>query len=267
MTYLGRVASGTSQTASTTQTITVSTAVAAGGFVVGGVALEASSSVYPTITVTDSRGNSYSSSTSANQGATLSTRLFWSHLTTGLQVGDTITITASASRNRWATDVLGFDDATTSDQFASAIGSTAAISIGPTGTTTTATELVVAAIGQSGTPAPTLTAGSGFTSDGPIDIGASTSNRSINMEWKYVTATGAQTATGTNSAAVTWAGVVQTFVQSAAPPPTRSGKVKVWNASASAWQSHPLKEWNASASAWQTHQAKGAVGGSWVVGK
>lgn len=264
MTWLGRVGSGTLQTSATSQAITITQVVPAGSLIVGGCAMEAGSSVYPTITVADTRGNTYSSSASANQGATVSTRLFWSKLTTALQVGDTVTITASASRNRWATALEAFDDGNTADQFSSAIGTTAAVNAGTTGTTSQATELVVAAYGSSGTPTPTLTAGSGFTQDGPLDCGAASSNRGISMEWKYVTVVGTQTAPGTLSAAVAWAGAVQTFTQAAVGGGgTRTGKAKVW--SGSAWVQHPVKRW--SGTAWEIHPAKGWDGTQWLLGK
>lgn len=117
----------------------------------------------------------------------------------------------------WAEEWSGLATSSAADQSASATGSqtSGTITIGPTGTTTVANELVWALFTLDYASGQTLTAGSGFSNSASLNSAGSGSGYyvwGIN-ESKTVSSTGTQSATATisNSAAYSWRGVVVTF--------------------------------------------------------
>jgi len=147
--------------------------------------------------IVDSRSNTYATADLAAFGTSCTGFVAYSMLTTSLQVGDTITITWSSTANS-AVNISEWSGIATSsplDQHTNnnSIGtnSVSTFSVGPTGTTAQADELVIAAFGYVGSNSGT--AGSGYTL--LTRVQSTGTNRSVHAEYQIVAATGAQTAT------------------------------------------------------------------------
>ena len=173
-------------------------------------------------TATDSKGNAWNQRAFAANAMVVNGQgaILVCHVTTALTTSDTVTVTAvTRSPDRWAVLALQFDDILTSaatDQTATTAGGIgSALTVGPTAATTQADELVVAAFPI--TAAPTVTAGSGFTAQPIVTTSNATAPKSLIVEWRYVTTTGAQTAAATLSASQSWAGMIVTLKKAAAP--------------------------------------------------
>lgn len=225
-------------------TITLPAAIPAGTFLV--LAIGNNGSALSTNTATDSRGNTWVQGGGVLQGSTGSSRIMRCRVTTALQVGDTITITSSAAKSRWAMVLAAFDNvpANTLDASATNIATSAAPSVGPSGATTTASELVVATF-MFTSGGGTFTPGSGVTEAGEVVTAAGSTDRGCALVYKYVTATGAQTLAGILTSSVAWSGVLESFVASGAPPPPPGPTAKVWNGSAEV--TGTITQWNGSA--------------------
>lgn len=233
----------TTVTSVSSTAITLTAPVAAGNFLV--LAIANNGSALSTNTATDTRGNTWVQGTGTLQGSTGSVRLMRCRVTTALQVGDQVTITSSAAKSRWAMVLACFDavPANTLDASATNLATSATPSVGPSGATTSASELVVAAFmftNAGGTFAP----GSGVTEAGEVMTAAGSTDRGCALVYKYVTATGAQTLAGTLTTSVAWSGALETFAATAPAPPS-GPTVSVWNGSAEVAGTATL--WNGSA--------------------
>lgn len=147
--------------------------------------------------IVDSRSNTYAVADFAAFGTSCTGFVAYSLLATSLQNGDTITITWSSTANSAVniSEWSGIAASSPLDQHANAnsIGtsSVSTFTVGPTGTTAQADELVVAAFGYVGSNSGT--AGSGYTL--LTRVQSTGTNRSVHAEYQVVAATGAQTAT------------------------------------------------------------------------
>jgi hypothetical protein len=212
------VFTATSTTLSTTIAVTVPRAVASGKkLILATVRTDSAGLTGGVSSITDSRGNSYTLHDAYSlNSATASVALHHCDVTTGLQVGDTITITFNASTNRKLAEVLvcsglntGAKDATTGTTITSNPTSTGPTgnSTGPSGTTgatTNAGGLTVAAV-TSTNNATSIAAGSGYTGDTMLVTAAGSSDRRLGVEHKATSATGTQTAGFTLGSAAAWA--------------------------------------------------------------
>lgn len=194
---------------SLTQVLTVSAAVSAGQLVVVGVASANAAAV--SVTFTDSKGNSWATN-SSNNATTSFTALGSSLITNALTTSDTITATynvSEAARMIAATQTSGIG-ASPFDKAVSSTGTAVGWSTGATAATTLADEIVFAVCANDATAAETDTAGATYTE--LFDF-ATSSALNMTMVYKIVSATGAQTGSGTwtNSGSRTWAAAAATY--------------------------------------------------------
>lgn len=208
----------TSGTAVTSLAITLSSGIAAGSLILVAIANHNSAAVVPD-SVTDTAGNTYTILSAANSNA-VTANLAYCANALALSAGDTITVTYSVTRHiaMRAYSVSGAATASVLDQQATnAAGTGTSASVGPTGTTTQANELVFAVFGYQNSKT--------FTAGGPYTAGTKTETtstiRGVIAEWKTVSATGAQTADGSWNSATTYAAVVGTFKEAVTGAPPR----------------------------------------------
>lgn len=229
MAHVGSPTSGATGAAGTVCNCTALAAgIAAGHTLALGLATTAIDATVPVVTVTDPRGNVWTTEPGVNAASATALAVVTCRVATALQAGDVITVTISPSATRMAVTVEDFGDTTFGvDKNASNNGSSGSLSSGVTTATVQASELVVGgfALTNSGR---IFTAGAGFTA-GPkvISVGGS-SDRAVVLEWKYVTSTGTQEATGTLNSAGGYAGHVVTL-KSVDDTPPAGAAVYEWN--------------------------------------
>jgi hypothetical protein len=201
-TALGSAASAGAVTSQSTGALVASAPV--GALVVVGVSSSASGSVF---SLSDTKSNTWTGSTSILSTSFGKSTVFWSVLTTALVSGvDSISlgVTTSAQYTIRATryDTPAGTSASVKDVETSGSNTTGtAMSSGATASTTNANDVVV---GEFFSPSPgtTFTVGSGYTlTPGTSPATAFTINWS---EYKEVVATGAQTAAATQSVSSGW---------------------------------------------------------------
>jgi hypothetical protein len=203
--------------------------VAQGDTLVIASTIALANSTLPTVTVVDSRGNTYT----VDHSAMFVERTFWqvgavisAHIATALQAGDTITISHNGSgSNRHASSLNVYRNLSATarvHQVASAkvdgaaVNWTASPDSGLTAATIIADALVFGAIHTSGDSAvPNLTAGTGFTLRTRASSGASA--RAVHPEDRIVTSTGQYRADGTLDKAHAWQATAVVYVGDAAP--------------------------------------------------
>lgn len=199
-------ANGTSTT--TSVALTLANAVSSGDTVI--VATSWGASNGGTLSVTDSRGNTYTKAVSTALGGTNSimVSVFFSNLTTGLQVGDAITFHTTSSVNGVTVGAYDFSGLQVSplDQTAATSGTNTSAnpSSGSTATTTAASELLFGVLCSS---IGSATAGTGFTS---LDTNTVVSGHDFYTEYEVVSATGTYAATWT-AASSTYNAAIATF--------------------------------------------------------
>jgi len=216
----------------TVVTITLTAAVSAGHTLIGGICWEAAAGTVPTISsIVDSRSNTWTTTPddSVVAATTLAVAVIRARVTTALQVGDTITITISAARSKWAIQIDEFDDVNASspkDVVAhNAPGSSTSLASGTTATTAQAYELLYAVFGL-GT-GRTITIPSGWSGGASVETTGGT-DRALQAAWKYQATTGAQSVTLTLNTASTYGGVIAAYkATSLAPPLGRVSQVKL----------------------------------------
>jgi len=196
-----------------TATLSVATAPAAGATLLLASACASDTKVLSA--VSDPRGNSYVLvGDSGNTGTLGRVTLFVCWAQAGLLAGDVLTLTFSAAS---ASALVALDAATGLGTSAdrTAVGfsttNTSSVSIGPSVATVQADELVWVPIYTSATNlnTQTLSAGAGYTVQAARVAG---SPGSVHVEYRIVSSTGAQTATGTlNTTASKYAGLLVTL--------------------------------------------------------
>jgi hypothetical protein len=239
MGFIGTVATAISDSAGTpstnintaTVTLTLNTTIAVGQTLIGTIVNDNNATVATFSFDDTTHANSYTTDvTKVDAGNnTVIVTIFSCRVTTQLNSGNTITITSTGTpspvqRARWAVSVQAYDNILNPrlDKFTSNAATGAAVSSGATATTTAANELVYGAFASG---VRTFTAGSGFTAVTTLNTLAGSTERCLNAEWKYVTATAAQTATGTLSSSSVYAGAIATYKSSASnvPPTANAG--------------------------------------------
>lgn len=233
MGYIGTVATAISNSAgsptninATSVTLTLNTTIAAGQTLIGTIVND-NSGTLPTFSFDDTtHANSYTTDVQKVDASnnTVIVTIFSCRVSSQLNSGNTITISTSPSRARWAISVQAYDNILNPrlDQTASAAGTSATVTTGTTATTTAANELIYAGFGSG---VRTFTPGSGFTAATTLNTTAGSTERCLNAEWKYVTATGAQSASGTLSSSSVFAGAIATYKSAASnvPPTANAG--------------------------------------------
>ncbi|WP_165964237.1 hypothetical protein [Actinomadura sp. KC216] len=197
--------------------MTLATAAPAGTTVVLTVAWSNDAPTIPTIvSVTDSRGNSYTVDTSAGTGnGTVSCAIISARVTSALKVGDTITVTIGANRQRWCLQADGFPGFLAAVLDRTGVNHTpavsAAMSTGLTAATRSANELVVACYGFGRGGLATSTLDPGWSGTAFVTTAAGSVDRALQMGYKTVTATGTQQGTATLSLPAAYSGCIATY--------------------------------------------------------
>lgn len=216
----------TQSAAATSVAVTLTAGVPTGRTLLIAACWEAGVGTVPTISsVVDSRGNTYTTDASVVSGTTVAVAIIRCRVTTALLSGDTITITISASRSRWALQVDEFDDLIVSplDKTATTAGaSSTAMVTGTTAATTQASELLYAVYGLGVGRAVTL--GSGWSGGPVLESTAGTSDRAVQAAWQYTSDAGTKQGTATLSTASTYAGALGTY-KTTEPPTARISQV------------------------------------------
>lgn len=220
MALIGTIGSNTYQgTGVRSLEVTLTSSLSTGRTIIGALATEDAAAATPNLTITDTRGNTYTVDRQVNNSGTITVSIFSARVTSALSAGDKITFTVPGgdpSRTRWLATVQAFDDiiaGTRVDKTASNATSGSSLSSGTTAATTDPTELVFAAFGMG---VRTFTPGSGFTASAQVATSVGSGDRALNTEWQYVAITGPQTATATLNSSSTYAGAVVTYKASSA---------------------------------------------------
>jgi hypothetical protein len=216
MPHAALIGTGVVNANNTVGAVTLTSAVPAGYTVCGAIAWESAAASIPTISsVVDSRGNSWSADILAGGAgnATAACGIFQARITTALQVGDTITVTLSASRSRWAMQYDSFDDLLVSPLDKTAHndnpGSSASLDTGTTASTTQPYELVYGAFGFNS--ARTATIPAGWFGTAQVNTSAGSSDRAVQAIYRYTAATGTQQGTATLDTAGIYAACAATY--------------------------------------------------------
>lgn len=173
--------------------------------------------------ITDPSGNAWHlDDADAGRASTYDLAIHRCIVTTLIPAGSTITITFNHTSTRkavvgsvWA-GLLGTLDQTSGDFSGSDggtsigdNGSSALASTSTLGATTAANELVLSVISNGGTTV--VTPGTGMTAIDDIKTTVGSSDRGLMLQYKIVSATGVQTATGNYSTSGGWAAAVATY--------------------------------------------------------
>jgi hypothetical protein len=228
------------------------------------------------LTITDSRGNAYTTVRSIFTTAGGNTYQCHAVVPAGkaLASGDVITITAAASQTRFAAVAGIFDDLVSGldpgpggTDGGAANNNASATSAAPTSgtfTTVNATALLIGVIGMvsSGriyTPNANWTAGAKI-------VTTSTGNRGVVMQHRYVTVTGAYQANGTFDSGALYGATAQAYVMSG-PPPARSGRPWVWVEALGVWAPKPALIDSVGDGSWVERPVSGWDGSQYVLSK
>ena len=216
------LATATVNAAATSRAITVPFAVPVGHTLIIACVWESASAAVPGISsVTDSRGNTYTTTPDAsiNAGTTVSCAILRGRITTALQVNDTITITIGSSRSRWAIEINQFDDIIASSPLdktaTNAPASTDHLSSGVTAATAQASEVAIAVFGFGG--GRTVTDLGGWSGGAKVETSAGSTDRGLQVVHRYVSTTGTQEGTIIISSASTYAAAIATYKVPALP--------------------------------------------------
>ena len=155
-----------STTGSTSLPVPVTSAVPANNTVI--VAIVLYNNPAPTVTVTDSAGNTYTKDADITYSGATRTLVFSGLATTALTTSSTITVnfngTSVAYKNASAFYVSGLVAASPKDKTATATGTNKSPSVGPTSTTSQADELLIGAFGvDDGSGSASFAAGANYT--------------------------------------------------------------------------------------------------------
>lgn len=224
-------------TSSSSLALTVPRAVAAGSSIVlAAERADTSGNPVGLASIVDSRSNTWvlndaGSMRSGNEEVVVS----HAHLTTGLQVGDTITVTWNATNTRHlivAHAVSGLSavaaEATsgttlTLNTSTGLNGSSSAPSGSTAGSTTSAQCVVIAAVAFSNPAAAPVSAGTGYTSGGSVVTTIGSGDRGLATEYKTTSVAGVQTAGFSFSASSVWAEAIAAYPLASAVPTVDAG--------------------------------------------
>lgn len=192
--------------AGATVTKTYASATTNGNLLIIGIIVGATTA--PGTTVTDNKGNTWNKVFSLGSGAGWTEFWYAYNIVGGATHTVTINNPGFLGVNAITREYSGLTTTDPKDVFATATGTTAAMSSGATAATAQASELVVGVFGDDWGAALTYTAGTGFGNRVSSTSGAA---GDINLEDMTVAATGAQTATLTASQPPSWVAGVITF--------------------------------------------------------
>ena len=218
--HVADIGSATTKTTGTSLVITTNTAVAAGDGIIVGFSTYGDPDYE--ISVTDSVGNTYEQAGQAQCYEHGRTYIFAAYNVTALPSGGTITIThtsvsACVAAASSFTGLL--DDALDQSLGNPVPGEEQAISgtaptVGPTGTTAVAYELLVGAVGTEGPLEDAAgTWGNSFTVGPRVGTTGDTydTNRTLSMGWRIVSSTGTYSASKSGITDRYWGAVIATF--------------------------------------------------------
>lgn len=237
MSHIATIGTNVATTGVSTLSATVTAGVLSGHTVLGAIAWESAAGSVPTITsITDSRGNTWTTTPDVSAGGSLNTTaalvIVRARIMTALQVGDTITVTISGgTRAKWAMQFDDFNDinVTPLDKTATTgntAPSSAALSTGATAVTSQGYELLYAAF-ETGFN-KTFTIPSGWSGGAKVETGTTSGNRDLQVIWKYQTTAAAETGTVTIDTASTYAACIATYkATNPAPPVGRVSQVRL----------------------------------------
>jgi hypothetical protein len=222
--FVQNIGSNQSKTAGASITITVPAGgVAAGNSILITFAMDDTDGA---VSATDSNGNVYAVDADANRVGVndrVRTVILSAHNVAALAGGDTITIShpSATARAASAAEFSGLAPTGALDQTSTNVGWSTAPSSGATSATTQADELLIGAIGVEGPLGDTFTPGAGYTAltRAGTTGGFSTSNITIDPEYRIVSATGAYLANGTLGTSRRWAAAIATY-KMGTPTPT-----------------------------------------------
>jgi len=228
------IAGALATSSASSHAFSVSQAVVAGHYLVGGIATDYNTgTAQPILSVSDSKGNTYTVDTYVAASSTVFVAVFSGRLTTALTTSDTLTVTDSSAntRTRWVASVEEYDNliypAAPLDQIVSNTARTTSMTTTASATTTAANELVFATFGYAVPSTQTFTVGSGYTASSQQATANGTNDRALANEWRTVNATGAQTATATISVLATYGAALATYkcinITGNTPPTANAG--------------------------------------------
>jgi hypothetical protein len=253
--------SGIQNTSSTTCAVTVPAGgIPAGDLLVLGI--ETNATALPTVTVTDTAGNTWTLDGQIQTASSGSTHQFRAVLATALNAGDTITVTLAAALSRIAVSVQHFDDGIIAvDNGANGNNGGASSSFPTTDIfgTTHADALIVGTMGIV-SAARTFTAGTDYTAGTKVATTNGSGDRAVVMQWQYVSAIDDYVSNGTFNTGSLYGAIARAYALGDPGDPGGTGKAKVFVGGA--WTAHPFKTWNGTA--WQTRTAKRWNGTTWV---
>ena len=218
VTYIGDIGNASSNTTGTSLIITTNAAVAAGDDII--IAFATYGDPNYEISVSDDAGNTYEEAAQAICYQHGRTYIFAAYNVNALPSGGQITITHTSVGVRAAVASVfrGLADTEVLDQSLGYPTDTAASgtlpSVGPTGTTTQADELVIGAIGTEGPQSDAPGIWGYLFSAGPragTTGGDENSNWTVSMGWRVVSATGEYTAEKSGITDRYWAAAIATF--------------------------------------------------------
>jgi hypothetical protein len=186
---LTSIGTANSTSSSTNISVTVSAAgVAAGNTIIVTFTM---SSVTGTVSVTDTKGNIYTSDADVNYSSYVRTLVFSAPVTTALVSGNTITVTYPSAVSKAVSIYYVSGLVLLKDQSATATGNSSSLSSGNTANTTQDYELLIGAIGYNNTS--TFTVGGSFTA---LTKSTAGSKLTIQPEYRIVTSDGVYAASG-----------------------------------------------------------------------
>lgn len=211
LTTVGR---GIQNASSTTLAVTIYRPVPVGTTLLMPIAWEAGAGTVPTISsIIDTRSNTWTTTPddSAVSGTTVAVAIVRARVTTPLIPGDTVTITISAARTRWAAQIDATPDLAASplDAHTHNSGTGTSLSTGTTAATVAQAELVYCAFGFPSGRGPVVPAGWGGGPD--LETTAGSTDRALQSTWLYVSATGTQAGTLTLGSSGAWAAAIATY--------------------------------------------------------
>ena len=201
---LTSIGKNSSTSSSTSISVTVPAAgVAAGNTIIVTFTM---SSVTGTVSVTDTKGNIYTSDADVNNSSYVRTLVFSAPVTTALVSGDTIKVTYPAAVSKAVSIYYVSGLVLPKDQSATATGNSNSPSSGNTANTTQDYELLIGAIGYKNTS--TFTAGGSFTALLKSTAGT---NLTIQPEYRIVTSDGVYAANGSMTTSGGWAAAIVAY--------------------------------------------------------
>lgn len=211
--------------------ITVDSAVPVGRTVTAAVVWESGTGTIPAVSsVTDSRGNTWTVDKTAGAAGntTVAAMLARARITTALQVNDQISIVIGENRVRWAMQADSFDDVNASSPLDKTAannnpGNNTALSSGVTTATAQAYELCVAVFGFGQGRTVTIPTGDGWAGTAKVETNAGSTDRGLQVIYKYTAATGTQEGTLTVSPGSTYTGLIATYKATAPAPAGSAG--------------------------------------------